>query len=113
MALKAGCPVATPCLTVNRLCGSGLQALVAAAASIRMGESSLALAGGSESMSQVPHVLHGARWGLPLGQAPMQDLLWEALLDPYCGCTMADTAENLAKDYQISREAAPSRSAIP
>lgn len=106
IGLKAGTRIETPGMTVNRLCGSGLQALVTAGQQILLGESELALAGGTENMSQVPHVVHGARWGVALGQAPMQDLLWEALSDSYCGCAMAHTAENLAKDYGITREQA-------
>ena len=105
VALKAGIPIEVPALTVNRLCGSGLQAVVTAAQSILLGESRLALAGGTENMSQAPHAVYGARWGLPLGQAtPFVDTLWAALLDTYAGCTMAHTAEHLAKDYKITRE---------
>ncbi|WP_035287616.1 acetyl-CoA C-acetyltransferase [Brevibacillus massiliensis] len=106
IGLKAGVPKHVPGLTVNRLCGSGLQAILTAAQAILLGDSRVALAGGAENMSQVPHVVHGARWGLPLGKAPMDDLLWEALYDPYGDCTMAVTAENLAVQYQISREEA-------
>ncbi|MBU8908298.1 acetyl-CoA C-acetyltransferase [Desertibacillus haloalkaliphilus] len=104
VGLKAGVPQNVPGLTVNRLCGSGLQAIVNAAQSIKLGESSVAIAGGTENMSQVPHVIRGARWGVPLGKAPMEDYLWEALYDPYGDCTMALTAENLAEKYGISRE---------
>lgn len=104
IGLKSGIPQTTPGLTVNRLCGSGVQAIVSAAQSIRLGESQLALAGGSENMSQIPHVIRGARWGIPLGQAPMEDYLWESLYDPYGDCTMSLTAENIAAEYNISRE---------
>ena len=104
VGLKAGIPEHVPGLTVNRLCGSGLQAIINGAQSIQLGEANVALAGGSENMSQVPHVIRGARWGLPLGKAPMEDYLWEALYDPYGKCSMAITAENLAEKYGISRE---------
>jgi acetyl-CoA acyltransferase 2 len=104
VGLKAGVPKHVPGLTVNRLCGSGLQAIVNAAQEIRLGDSNLAIAGGAENMSQIPHVIRGARWGIDLGKAPMEDYLWEALYDPYGDCTMAITAENLAEKYGITRE---------
>jgi acetyl-CoA acetyltransferase family protein len=105
VALKAGVPVGIPALTVNRLCGSGIQAAVSGAQMIQLGEASLVLTGGIESMSQAPHVIRGLRSGLKLGQGKLEDSLWEALLDPYCGCTMALTAENCAAAYGITREA--------
>jgi acetyl-CoA acetyltransferase family protein len=105
VALKAGVPVDVPALTVNRLCGSGIQAAVSGAQMIQLGEASLVLTGGIESMSQAPHVIRGLRTGLKLGQGKLEDYLWEALLDPYCGCTMAMTAENCAAKYEITREA--------
>jgi acetyl-CoA acetyltransferase family protein len=104
VALKAGVPVEVPALTVNRLCGSGIQAAVSGAQMIQLGEASLVLTGGIESMSQAPHVIRGLRSGLKLGQGKLEDSLWEALLDPYCGCTMAMTAENCAARYGITRE---------
>jgi acetyl-CoA acetyltransferase family protein len=104
VALKAGVPVEVPALTVNRLCGSGIQAAVSGAQMIQLGEAGLVLTGGIESMSQAPHVVRGLRGGLKLGQGKLEDYLWEALLDPYCGCTMAITAENCAAKYGISRE---------
>src|ERR1700704_4144924 len=104
VALKAGVPVEAPALTVNRLCGSGIQAAVSGAQMIQLGEASLVLTGGIESMSQAPHVIRGLRGGLKLGQGKLEDYLWEALLDPYCGCTMAITAENCAAKYGIGRE---------
>ncbi|MFC0558347.1 acetyl-CoA C-acetyltransferase [Halalkalibacter alkalisediminis] len=104
VGLKAGVPEHVPGLTVNRLCGSGLQAIVNAAQSIQLNEGRVAIAGGAENMSQVPHVVRGARWGLPLGKAPMEDYLWEALYDPYGKCSMAITAENLAGKFKITRE---------
>jgi acetyl-CoA acetyltransferase family protein len=104
VALKAGVPVEVPALTVNRLCGSGIQAAISGAQMIQLGEASLVLTGGIESMSQAPHVIRGLRSGLKLGQGKLEDSLWEALLDPYCGCTMAMTAENCAARYGIARE---------
>jgi acetyl-CoA acetyltransferase family protein len=104
VALKAGVPVEVPALTVNRLCGSGIQAAISGAQMIQLGEASLVLSGGIESMSQAPHVIRGLRSGLKLGQGKLEDSLWEALLDPYCGCTMAMTAENCAARYGIARE---------
>jgi acetyl-CoA C-acetyltransferase len=104
VALKAGVPIEIPALTVNRLCGSGLQAIVSAAQSLLLGEGTIALAGGGENMTQAPFVIRGARTGLSLGEHPLEDYLWEALTDSYVGCGMAITAENLAEKYTISRE---------
>jgi acetyl-CoA acetyltransferase family protein len=105
VALKAGLPIETPALTVNRLCGSGLQAIVTAAQMLQLGEGQIALSGGSENMTQSPHVIRGARSGFKLGQSPqLEDSLWEGLIDSYVGCGMADTAENLAEKYNLSRE---------
>jgi acetyl-CoA acetyltransferase family protein len=104
VALKAGVPVDVPALTVNRLCGSGIQAAISGAQMIQLGEAAVVLTGGIESMSQAPHVVRGLRSGLKLGQGKLEDSLWEALLDPYCGCTMAMTAENCAAKYGITRE---------
>jgi acetyl-CoA acetyltransferase family protein len=103
VALKAGVPIEVPALTVNRLCGSGIQAAVNGAQLIQLGEASLVLTGGMESMSQAPHVIRGLRSGLRLGQGKLEDSLWEALLDTHCGCSMAITAENCACKYGISR----------
>ena len=103
VALKAGLPIETPAVTVNRLCGSGFEAITQGAQLIMLGETQVVLAGGGESMSQAPHVVRGARWGLRLGPAPLEDLLWEALKDPQCGFSMAETAENLAEKYKLSR----------
>ena len=104
VGLKAGLPIETPALTVNRLCGSGFEAIVQAAQQILLDESKVVLAGGGESMSQAPHVVRGARWGLRLGPpAQLEDLLWESLTDPQCGFSMAQTAENLAEKYQLTR----------
>jgi len=104
IALYAGIPVETPALTVNRLCGSGLQAAVSAAHSIRAGEATVALVGGAESMSQAPYVLRN-RFGSGIGTPELGDALWETLTDSYCGCGMAMTAENIAERYGITREA--------
>ena len=106
IGLRAGLPIETPAVTVNRLCGSGFEAIAQAGQQIVLGESEVVLAGGTESMSQAPHVVRGARWGLRLGPAPpFEDSLWEALRDPSCGLSMAETAENLATKYRISRQA--------
>jgi acetyl-CoA acetyltransferase family protein len=106
VALKAGCPVGVPALTVNRLCGSGLQALVTAAQMIKLGEADVVLAGGAESMSQQPHIIRGARWGLRFRQGQLEDNLWLALTDGWNGLPMAITAENLAARQGISRKEA-------
>lgn len=103
VALKAGVPIETPAVTVNRLCGSGFEAITQGAQLIILGETQVVLAGGGESMSQAPHVVRGARWGLRLGPAPLEDLLWESLKDPQCGFSMAETAENLADKYKLTR----------
>ncbi|HEV2720296.1 MAG TPA: acetyl-CoA C-acetyltransferase [Thermoanaerobaculia bacterium] len=104
VGLKAGVPKNVPALTVNRLCGSGIQSLISAAEQIELGEAARVLAGGMENMSQAPYVIRGARKGLKLGQAPMEDSLMVALLDTYCGYYMAQTSDNLARKYDISRE---------
>jgi acetyl-CoA acetyltransferase family protein len=106
VGLRIGLPVETPAVTVNRLCGSGFEAVSQGARQILLGESSVVLAGGTESMSQAPHVVRGARWGLRLGTPPpLEDSLWEAVRDAYCGLSMAETAENLAQQYRVGREA--------
>ncbi|HEU5441105.1 MAG TPA: acetyl-CoA C-acetyltransferase [Ktedonobacterales bacterium] len=104
VALKAGVPIEVPALTVNRLCGSGLQAVVSGAQALLLGEGSMALVGGAENMTQAPFVIRGARTGLNLGEHQLEDYLWEALIDSYCGCGMAITAENLAEQYGTSRD---------
>ena len=104
VGLKAGVPVETPALTVNRLCGSGIQAVVSTAQMIQLGESRLALAGGMENMSQAPHVIRGARSGLRLGEGKLEDSLMVALLDTHCGLYMAQTSDNLARQHGITRE---------
>jgi acetyl-CoA acetyltransferase family protein len=104
VGLKAGLPIETPALTVNRLCGSGMQSLVNAAQMIQLGEATTVLAGGMESMSQAPHVIRGARWGFGLGEGKMEDSLMVALLDTYCGLYMANTAELYAEQQGITRQ---------
>jgi acetyl-CoA acyltransferase 2 len=109
IGLRAGVPVEVPAMTLNRLCGSGFQAIVSGAEQILLGEAEVCLCGGAESMSQAPHVVRGARWGeLRLGEAGgfMEDLLWAALTDTQCGLSMAQTAEKLAEQYGITREEA-------
>jgi acetyl-CoA acetyltransferase family protein len=104
VALRAGCPEETPDLTVNRLCGSGFEAITQAAQLIMLGHADVVLAGGTESMSQAPHVIRGARWGLRLGPPPpLEDTLWEALRDSFCDLSMAETAERLADQHTLSR----------
>jgi acetyl-CoA acyltransferase 2 len=104
IGLRAGLPIPTPAVTVNRLCGSGFEAVVQGAQQILLGESRVVLAGGTESMSQAPHVVRGARWGLRLGVTPpLDDPLWAALRDSRCDLSMAETAENLAREYRIGR----------
>jgi acetyl-CoA acyltransferase 2 len=106
IGLRAGLPIETPAVTVNRLCGSGFEAVIQGAHRILLGEVDVVLAGGTESMSQAPHVVRGARWGLRLGPSqPLEDTLWEALRDGYCGLAMAETAEKLADCYGLDRAA--------
>lgn len=105
IALGANIPIETPAMAVNRLCGSGLQAVVSAAQSIKLGEAKFALAGGAENMSQAPHADFKSRFGgVKLGSLQLEDMLQSALTDEYIGCGMGVTAENLAKKYAISRE---------
>lgn len=107
VGLKAGIPNEVPALTVNRLCGSGIEAIVQAARFIRLGEADVVLAGGMENMSQAPHVVRGGRTGFKFGRKiELEDLLFAALKDTRCNLFMAETADNLAKKYGITREAA-------
>jgi acetyl-CoA acetyltransferase family protein len=105
VGLRVGAPIASPALTLNRLCGSGFQAVISGAEQILLGESEVVLTGGTESMSQAPHVIRGARWGLPFGK-PQQlgDTVWDALTDSYTNMPMAITAENLAEQYKLTRQ---------
>jgi len=104
VGLRAGVPIEVPALTVNRLCGSGIQSVVSAAHLMMAGEARVALAGGMESMSQAPHVVRGARAGLRLGQGELEDSLMTSLMDSQCGLYMATTADNLAARYGVTRE---------
>ena len=105
VGLKAGLPLEAPALTVNRLCGSGLQSIVSAAQLIQLGEADFVVAGGMENMSQAPYVVRGTRGGSPFGKpVAYEDLLFDSLKDPQCGLFMAQTAEKLAAKYDISRE---------
>src|SRR5437764_3051018 len=104
VGLKAGVPKEVPALTLNRLCGSGIQSIISAAEQIHLDEATTVLAGGMENMSQAPHVIRGARKGLKLGQGALEDSLMVALLDSYSGLYMAQTSDNLARKYNISRE---------
>ncbi len=104
VGLKAGVPIEVPALTVNRLCGSGFEAIVQAAQLLLLGDTDVVLAGGTENMSQAPHVLRGGREGFAFGKAPaLEDSLWSALTDTYVNSPMAMTAENLATKYGITR----------
>ena len=104
VALKSGCPTEAPSLTVNRLCGSGFQAVVSGSLEIITGEAEICLVGGAESMSQAPHAVRGIRWGVPLGKSPvLEDTLTEGLKDSFANVSMADTAENLGEQYGIDR----------
>jgi len=104
VALRSGVPEERPAVTVNRLCGSGIEAIVQGAHRILLGEATVCLVGGTESMSQAPHCVWGARQGFRFSHAKLEDYLLASLMDPYSGCYMADTSNNLAKDYGISRE---------
>ena len=102
-AVKGGLPVETPAFTVNRLCGSGLQAIVSAAQAIRLDDGDVAVAGGAESMSRAQYWLPGMRWGQRMGDGSTVDAMVGALTDPFDGCDMGITAENVAKDFDVSR----------
>jgi acetyl-CoA acetyltransferase family protein len=104
VALDSSIPIETPALTLNRLCGSGLQAVVSVTQSIKLGESEVGLAGGAESMSQAPYVSRKSRFGVRMGNDTLVDTLSEALTDNRAGCGMGVTAENLAEKYGITRE---------
>jgi acetyl-CoA acyltransferase 2 len=104
VGLKAGVPNRVPALTVNRLCGSGIQSIISGVEQILLDEGSTILAGGMENMSQAPHVIRGARRGLRLGQGALEDSLMVALLDTHSGLYMAQTSDKLAQQYGITRE---------
>src|SRR4029077_12126677 len=103
-AVNGGLPVGTPAFGVNRLCGSGLQAIVSAAQAIRLGDCDVAVAGGAESMSRGQYWLPGLRWGQRMNDGTVVDAMVGALTDPFDGCHMGVTAENVAADYHVSRE---------
>lgn len=105
VALLAGMPISVPGLTLNRLCGSGFEAIMQAARMIRCGEAEIMLAGGAENMSMAPLVTRTARWGASLGEGlTLEDSLWQGLTDSYCNMPMAITAENVAQRYHVTRE---------
>ena len=105
IGLKAGLPITTPALTVNRLCGSGFQAIINGCEQLLLGDADAVLAVGTENMTQAPHVLRGGRDGWAFGKSPaLEDSLWAGLTDPYCNTAMAVTAENLAVKYGITRQ---------
>ena len=103
-AVNGGLPVGTPAFTLNRLCGSGLQAIVSAAQAIMLGDCDVAVAGGAESMSRGQYLLPGLRWGQRMNDGVVIDAMVGALTDPFDGCHMGVTAENVAADYHVSRE---------
>ncbi|MBT4889458.1 MAG: beta-ketothiolase BktB [Rhodospirillales bacterium] len=103
-AVEAGIPHSAPALTVNRLCGSGLQAIVSATQSIMLGDCDIAVAGGAENMSSAPYVMPAVRWGQKMGDAPVLDCVTAALEDPFGNGHMGITAENVAKQFGIGRE---------
>ena len=104
IGLKSGLPESSAALTLNRLCGSGLQSIVSGAQSIALGEAKVIVAGGTESMSLAPQVLKGTRFGSPNKAPVVEDMLWGTLVDKYIGYGMGMTAENLSEKYTISRE---------
>ena len=104
--MKAGIPKEVPAFTVNRLCGTGVQAIVSAAQTIATGEADVAVAGGAESMSRGPYWMPNARWGARMGDTKMVDPVVGGLTDPFDNIHMGVTAENLAESHDISREAA-------
>lgn len=103
-AIKGGVTEQAPALTLNRLCGSGLQAIISAAQSILLGDAEIAVAGGAESMSRAPHLAPAARWGTRMGDSQLIDMLIGALQDPFHAIHMGVTAENVAERYGISRQ---------
>jgi acetyl-CoA acetyltransferase family protein len=104
VALKAGLKIETPAVTVNRLCGSGIESITQAAQRLLLGEANVVLAGGMENMTQAPFVIRGARTGLKLGSGALEDFLFVGLTDTYCGLPMGLTAEKLAEQTGITRK---------
>ncbi len=103
-AINGGLPVETPALTLNRLCGSGLQAIVTAAQSIMLGDADVTVAGGAENMSRSPYLSQAMRWGARMNDTALVDVMVGALSDPFDDCHMGVTAENVAKKWNVSRE---------
>jgi acetyl-CoA C-acetyltransferase len=103
-ALMAGVPIEVPAFTVCRNCASGLNSITSACQAIQAGDGDLFLCGGTESMSSIPYISKGARWGLRMRHAQFTDALWEGLTDPICGLIMGRTAENVAEKYEIGRQ---------
>ncbi len=103
-AIESGIPNTTPAFNVNRLCGSGLQAVISAAQAIMLGDAEVAIGGGAESMSRAPYLVPAARWGVRMGDAAMVDYMLAALHDPFESIHMGITAENVAARYDVSRE---------
>ncbi len=104
IGLKCKIPESVPALTINRLCGSGFQAIINGAEQIELGLSDCVLVGGTESMSQTPHIIRGARWGIPLAQSKLEDSLWVGLTDSYTKLPMGLSVEHLASLYNISQD---------
>jgi len=104
IGLKCKIPESVPALTINRLCGSGFQAIINGAEQIELGLSDCVLVGGTESMSQTPHIIRGARWGIPLAQSKLEDSLWISLTDSYTKLPMGLSVEHLASLYNISQD---------
>lgn len=102
--VKGGLPVETPALTLNRLCGSGLQAIITAAQAIMLGDAEVAVAGGAENMSRSPYLAPAMRWGARMNDTTLTDVMVGALSDPFDDCHMGVTAENVAKKWNIKRE---------
>jgi acetyl-CoA C-acetyltransferase len=102
-AMNGGVTKDAPALTLNRLCGSGLQAIVSAAQTIMLGDTDIAVGGGAESMSRAPYMAQGMRWGARMGDTAMLDMMLAALHDPFDNIHMGETAENLAESHQITR----------
>src|SRR5882762_388407 len=105
ITFRAGVPETVPAFTVNQACGSGLQAIMLAAQQIMLGRAEVVLAGGTESMSRVPYFAEGARWGMRMGNTELVDGMYrDGFNDPLSGLLMGETAENLARSYEISRD---------
>ena len=105
ITFEAGIPTSVPAYTINKACGSGLKSIITAYQSIALGDADIILAGGTESMSNVPYLLPNLRWGLPLGKAEMKDAMYkDGFLCPLCNQVMGETAENVTEKYKISRK---------